>query len=62
MTSARGRGLVAGFSLLPRALQMLRVERRLWAWCVLPFCLNLLAFAAAVGLLVSQMSVVAEPI
>ncbi len=62
MTSPRSRGLLAGVALLPRALRMLRQERGLWAWCVLPFCLNLLAFAAATFLLVSQIGVVAEAI
>lgn len=55
-------GLVAGMVLLPRALQMLRRQRRLWPWCVLPFCLNLLAFAAAIVLLSSQFGVISDPI
>ena len=41
---------------------MLRRERRLWAWCVLPFCLNLAAFAVAISVIVSHSGVILEPI
>ena len=41
-------GLVGGARTIPQALGLLRRERGLWIWCVLPLLVNLLFFGAAI--------------
>jgi CysZ protein len=56
------RGPVSGALEIPRALGLLRRERSLWVWCVLPLALNLIFFVAAVAVFVAYYDPLTEGI
>ena len=43
------RDLIWGAMRVPAAFSLLRRQRKLWPWCVLPFVLNLVLFGLAIG-------------
>jgi CysZ protein len=47
---------------LRRAAEMLRTERSLWPWALVPFALNALAFALAATAFIANLGVLAAPL
>jgi len=47
---------------LRRAAAMLRRERSLWPWALVPFALNLGAFALAAGVFIAKLGAIAAPL
>ena len=55
-------GRVTALRVLRRAWTMLRRERSLWPWVLVPFALNLVAFGLAAAVFVANLDVVAGPL
>jgi hypothetical protein len=53
---------VTALRVLPRAWTMLRRERSLWPWALVPFALNLFAFGLAAAAFVAHLDAIAGPL
>ncbi len=53
-------GLIYGATRIGAALRLLRRERSLWAWCVLPFALNVVLFGGAIAVFAAYYGPIAE--